>query len=287
MNQPRWIGIPISRPAAARLGAVGLMLLLSAPIAMAEAEPTPEPVKDWAFTVAPFIWLPAMTGDAAVDGRKVDIDTSVGDLFTESDFVFAVQVELAAWYKERFGLLFNGQWTTLQQDNNQLQPSDGPPFLPPGGGPGIFPIEFDLDNNLGLFEFVGAYRVGTWNLGSGPSSPAFTLEPLVGVRVPSLKSTLKPKGNLSNVEEQKTWADPILGTRMSLAFGGDRRGHLAEPADSGEDPAGYRIGAHVLQVHRLRHPGFPGDRRSHLRSDQRAVRNPREAALRGVEGRSP
>lgn len=152
----------------ARFAVVACLALWAAPAALA----VPPPVeRDWTFTVAPYIWLPAMTGSTTVDGRKAEIDTSVSDLFTESDFVFAVQAELAAWYKQRFGFIFNGQWSVIKQDDNSLQPGDGPPFTPPGGGPGFFPVEFDLKSNMGFFEFLGAYRVGSWELGSGPSSP--------------------------------------------------------------------------------------------------------------------
>jgi hypothetical protein len=184
---------------------------LLGPGVAAEAEPPPE--GDWDFVVAPYIWLPAMTGSSSVNGRSIQIDTSVSDLFTKSDFVFSVSAELEAWYKQRFGFMLNALWSVIQQNDNVLGPADGPPFNLPGGGPGVFPAEFDLKSNIGLFEFAAAYRVGTWELGSGSSSPAFTLEPLVGVRVTTLWGTLDPKGNFSKVDQQKTWVDPILGAR--------------------------------------------------------------------------
>ena len=33
-----------------------------------------------------------MTGSATVKGVKTDIDTSISDIFTESDFAFALQL---------------------------------------------------------------------------------------------------------------------------------------------------------------------------------------------------
>jgi hypothetical protein len=173
-----------------------------------------------------------MTGTTTVEGHSVDVDTSIADIFTESDFVFGLQVEMEAWYKKRFGMIFNGQWTVLQQDDNTVGPSGCPPF-----GPCIFPVTFDLSMNMGLFEFLGAYRVGTWELGSGPSSPAFTLEPFVGVRVTTLKVSLDPKGG-SDLDQSKTWADPILGARMDLALGNEGRWRIRFRGDFGGFGAG-------------------------------------------------
>jgi hypothetical protein len=202
------------------------------------AEPPPPEEGNWDFAITPYIWLPAMTGEVAVNGRSVEIDTSISDLFTESDFVFAVQVELAAWYKQRFGMIFNGQWTVLKQEENSLQPGDGPPFTPPGGGLGFFPVEFDLKSNMGFFEFLGAYRVGTWDLGSGASGPTLTFEPVVGLRVNHMRMKLSPNGNLDDVRQSKTWVDPILGGRLQLAFGSERHWRFKALGDVGGFGAG-------------------------------------------------
>jgi hypothetical protein len=219
---PRWIGT-----ISVRLLIVAVIAFVVAPVALAEPPPEPVSERNWTFAVAPYIWLPAMTGSAEVDGRKVDIDTTVGDLFTESDFIFAIQADFEAWYKHRFGLIFNGQWATLEQDDNKLGPEDGPPFGFPGGpgGPGIFPIEFDLKSNIGIFEFLGAFQLGSWEWGQGPFSTTFTFEPLAGIRVTYMKVTLDPKGDFSKIKESKTWVDPILGARMTFAFGAERRGY--------------------------------------------------------------
>jgi hypothetical protein len=212
---------------AARAVLVASLLLLAVP---ASAEPPPE--RDWTFDVIPYVWLPAMTGDVTVRGRKADVDVSIGDLFTETDFIFALQAQLEAWYRQRFGFVFNGQWTWLDQDDNSFGPAQGPPF-----GPGVFPIQFDLRTNLGLFEILGAYRVGTWELGSGPSPPALTLEPIVGARITTLKVTFDPKGG-SDLDQSRTWVDPILGARMTLALGEERRWHLRIRGDFGGFGAG-------------------------------------------------
>lgn len=216
---------PGVRPTAAVLAAWAL--LLAAPAA---GEPPPE--RDWEFAATPYIWLPAMTGSVTVRGREAEVDTDVADLFTETDLILAVQLELEAWYRQRFGLLLNGQWTRLDQDDNLLGPTQGPPF-----GPGIFPIQFDLTTNLGLLEVLGAWRAGTWELGSGAGSPALTVEPFAGARLTSLKITFDPNGG-SDLDRRRTWADPILGARATLALGHERRWKLHFRGDFGGFGAG-------------------------------------------------
>lgn len=175
------------------------------------------PDRNWTFGVTPYIWLPAMTGKTGVNGRTVDVDTSIGDLFTETDSVFAISAEMEAWYKKRWGVAFNGQWTVLKQDDNLFGPSGGPPF-----GPGIFPIEFDLKMNMGLFELLALYDPGEWQLGSGASSPSLFVQPLVGARVTVMRVKLDAKGG-SGLDQTASWADPILGARLGIRFGPERR----------------------------------------------------------------
>lgn len=180
----------------------------------ATAEPTPE--KDWTFSVTPYVWLPAMTGKTTVRGNTADVDTSISDLFAETDFVFALMAEMEAQYKGRWGLAFNGQWTILQQDDNSIGPTQGP-------GLGPFPIRFDLTMNLGLFEFLGFYDPGDWELGSDPSSPSLFAQPLVGARVTVMRVDFDGKRTTRSVDQNEAWADPILGARFGIHFGPERR----------------------------------------------------------------
>ena len=154
----------------------------------AAAEPPPE--SDWSFEVAPYIWLPAMTGESTIRGNTADVDTSISDLFTETDFVFALQAQMEVWYKRRGGMAFNGKWTILQQDDNSVGPSGCSPLPLPC----IFPVEFDLTMNMGFFEFLGFYSPGEWALGSSSSSPSVFVEPLVGARVTVMRVEFDVRG---------------------------------------------------------------------------------------------
>jgi hypothetical protein len=163
-----------------------------------------------------------MTGDVTIKGNASDIDTTISDLFTESDFVFALAAEMEAWYRHKWGLAFNGQWTILQQDDN-LEGT---------------PLQFDLKNNLGLFEFLGFYSYGQRPLGSSATGTTWSIQPLVGVRVTTIRGGFDFK-NASSRDQAKTWADPILGSRSIIRLGKDRRSHVILRGDIG----GFGLGS--------------------------------------------
>jgi hypothetical protein len=133
-----------------------VVLLAVAGSSAAEAPPADR----WEFRATPYLWLPAMTGNATIEGTTADIDTTIADIFTEDDFAFALQGEGEAWYEGRWGLLFSGQWSILKQNNNAAGT----------------PLSNDLNMNLGIFEFAAAYSFGeptSWARGrpwsSGPA----------------------------------------------------------------------------------------------------------------------
>lgn len=206
-----------------------LLAGLLGPALAARAEPPPEP--NWTFQVVPYVWLPAVTGSATVNGRTVDLDTSISDIFTESDFVFGALVQMEGWHKRRFGFAVNGMWSVIKKDDNLLGPEDGPPF-----GPGVFPIRFDLKANAGLFEVLGLYDPGSWSPGSDASGPRFFVQPLVGVRVTVARVEFDASGgDLSTTE---AWADPILGARLGVRFGPEHRWSARFRGDFGGFGAG-------------------------------------------------
>jgi hypothetical protein len=210
--------------------AAALLLLATAPAA--SGEPPPEQ-KKWEFMVVPYIWLPAMTGDITIGRVTLPVETSISDLFTESDFLFGVQMEAEAWYEGRWGLLFNGQWTVLEQNDNVITlPGRAPPFFPIPGS-----IEFDLKMNMGLFEFDAAYDFGQRPFGRGSGSPTWQVQPFVGARVTVLNTEIDLDGGGSN-DIGKTWADPILGARGRIRFGNENRWSWSMRGDFGGFGAG-------------------------------------------------
>lgn len=187
----------------ALVAAVGLLTLL--PAARPSLAEPPDPERDWSFEVTPYLWLPAMTGDARLGGVSVDVETDIADLF-DNDLVLSFSAQLEAWYRKRFGLLVNGLWSILRQNDN-LE--------------GTL-LEFDLAVNTGYFELFGAYDFGARAFTSEPGSATWSVQPLVGARVSVMRLELDFE-NGGSPESTKVWADPLLGLRAVLRFGPDNR----------------------------------------------------------------
>ncbi len=209
-------------PTDASSGANGLARSVLTATADGQSRP-----RSWEFMVAPYIWLPAMTGKAGVNGTTFPIDTTVGDLFTQTDFVFALSAQVEAWRKRRWGLIFNGMWVVLKQDDNT---ADSPGPLPP--------FSFDLKTNSGIFEFLAAYNIGDIVNANTPTGGNWGLQPFIGARVTVLKQDINPV-MAPSFDGTKTWADPILGARNIVKWGENNRWSWTLRGDFG----GFGVGS--------------------------------------------
>jgi hypothetical protein len=213
------------RDRVAVLWLAGLLVLCRAP-AFADGPPRPEPVwvpepvpesvradeapdaeEKWDFVVAPYIWLPAMTGDATVKGFDLSIDTDIEDIFAKTDFAFSISGVFETWYRRRWGMQLNAYWAILQQNRNL----------------GGTPAEFDVTANMGLFELVGLYDIGERRFGSGSSGPTWSIQPLAGARVTVLRNKLDVQPFPLSRQDTTAWVDPFLGARTILRFGSENR----------------------------------------------------------------
>ena len=176
----------------------------------------------WEFRAAPYIWIPAMTGDVTVNGTETDIDTSVSDVFTTSDFAFALQGQFEAWHRSGWGAFVNGQWAVLK-DNDNLNGT---------------PLEFDLKMNSGIFEAGGFYSFGERPFGAESDSATWTLEPLFGARLTVIKVTFD-FDNFSDDDDTETFVDPFLGARARFRFGPENRWNWTLRGDIG----GFGVGS--------------------------------------------
>ena len=129
---------------------------------------------EWDVFVAPYLMGAAMNGTTAVRGLEVDIDMSASDIFSKLQFG-AMGLGIAR--KGNWGLGGDFIWmalgTTVQNTN--------------------------IDFNQGAFAFYGLRRLG----------PAADV--LFGARINTLQGTLKFKGPGIEVDDDKTWVDPIVG----------------------------------------------------------------------------
>jgi hypothetical protein len=190
-----------------------IALATSPNAASAEAPPQDTKERNWEFDVAPYFFLPAATGSARIRGVTVPVDTSVPDIFTENDYAFTLAVRAEAWYKRRWGMAFDGQWSTLKQRDNLLVT------------PGPLPIMnlFDMTMHSGIFEVSGLYDIGGGLMG-GDSGPQWEAQVLFGTRITTTKVSLNflsapPTDRSLN----QTWGYPIGGARGAVHFGPGNR----------------------------------------------------------------
>ncbi len=195
--------------------AILTIALATAPNA-ASAELPPEGTEEgnWKFDVAPYFFLPAATGSAAVRGVTVPVDTSVGDIFTENDLALTLAVRAEAWYKRRWGMAFDGQWSMLKQRDNLLTT------------PGPLPIStlFDMTVHSGIFEVSGLYDIGGGLMGGGAGGPQWEAQVLFGTRITATYVSLRFDSAVPTDRSLKqSWAYPIAGARGAVHFGPGNR----------------------------------------------------------------
>lgn len=177
---------------------------------------------DWSFRVAPYIWIPAMTGDVTVKGIDSEIDTTISDIFTGSDFAFALQGQTEVWYQDRWGGFVNGQWAVLKQDDNLSKT----------------PLAFDLKMNSGIFEIGGVYNMGAYALSGDLEGATWQIEPLAGARISTIKVDFDFDTG-GTVDQSQTFVDPFFGARGTIRFGSDRRWSWTLRGDIG----GFGVGS--------------------------------------------
>ena len=205
-----------------------LVLALVCPSAYGQdPEPAKEPSasgsagsKDWEFFVTPYIWLASLKGDVTVKGVTQDVDVGFFDILNSSDFAFALEAHGEAWYKRKWGILVDGMWVIIKQNDNSIPP-----------------MQFDLKQNTGIFEVAGLYNFIERPFTDEPDSATWSLHGLVGTRVTVLKVDfdfdLGP-----TVGQTQAWADPILGGRAVFKFGSERRWNFTFRGDFGGFGAG-------------------------------------------------
>jgi len=150
----------------------------------------------WTVTLAPYLWLVAMDGNATVAGVKSDVDVPFKDTLKDLSFgaMMAVDIE-----KGRFGIGVNGLFARVSPDSD-------------AGG-----IKIDATSDSGQLAIAPFYRLVEWQYGvSSPGRPLrLVVAPEAGFRVTYLRTELEIRGG-PTVDQSETWVDPLIGSRIWL-----------------------------------------------------------------------
>ncbi len=230
------------------LSRIMVLVALSAALASAQGL-AQEPVNDdrpagaWEFLVAPYAWFTALSGSAALKGRKVPLDAPFGDIVSDLNIGVMTQFEVR---KGKVGAFVDPVFASLSSSET------AGPFQIGGATIG----ERQVDSTLNLFTAdVGLYyRVLDLPLdgGSTKSNANLVVEPYVGARIWSLWGNLSvPLKNRDFYSSAgKTWADAIVGARTqwnitdrwNLSLIGDIGTGSSDFTGQGMLLAGYRFG---------------------------------------------
>jgi hypothetical protein len=151
--------------------------------------------EQWEFTVAPYVWMTGIDGDATVRGREADVDVDFSDIWDNLDFAAMAQMEAR---KGRFGFFLQPNYLKVSEDKD----------LRLG--------ETETEVESWIVEGGVFWRLSQW--GSRRSS---ALDLLAGGRYWDLSTTLEFTGILGRkVEREKTndFIDPFVGLRCRISL---------------------------------------------------------------------
>lgn len=158
------------------------------------------PSDDWDVLVAPYFMGASMSGTTAVRGREVDVDVSASDIFSNLQFG---AMGLVVARKGNWGFGADAIWMAL----------------------GTTVRETNVDFNQGAFAFYGLRRLGS------------AADLMLGMRVNTLQGNLEFKTLGLEVDQDKTWVDPLVG--LILRTPGERRVQLRVYSEIG----GFGVGS--------------------------------------------
>jgi hypothetical protein len=190
----------------------------------------------WEVRLTPYLWATSIEGEQGL-GRlpDADIDIAFRDLFESIDFAAMGRVEAQAGPWTLFGDVF---FATLGADAAfdvtfgpfTLGPVTVGPFeVGPRGrrtigpftferiiGPFSETIEFDLKQDVDIYEFGAMYRVGEGSLGG--QDRHWSVEVLGGARYTDVELRISSRGPFAvrSASVEEDWIDPIVGGQVAM-----------------------------------------------------------------------
>ncbi len=185
----------------------------------------------WRFLIAPYGWLPWMSGDITVKGQSAKVDIAPQDLIKTLDAAFQIHVEAA---KGNWAFMVDPTYVKLKESVNS-------------SGPMGNTIGADTIFEMTLVDFGVYYRFLNTLINGNPNS-SISLETLLGGRYMKLENTIKLNLNqqrVASVSGDKSWIDPIIGGRLQY--------HINKfwSAIMDGDIGGFGVGSHFTWSARL------------------------------------
>ena len=159
----------------------------------AEGEETAAaPPEQWEFTLTPYLWMSAISGDVEVGPFTPSVDVSFSDVLDVLEFGLAARFEA---HKGRWGFFLDGMYMDLETDAR------------------LGPIKIDDEFQMAMVEFGASYRLWESSRKTGNKS-TLSLEILGGGRWWYVKNELDMSPG-PDVHKSGDWIDPIIGSRFT------------------------------------------------------------------------
>ena len=191
----------------------------------------------WKFELTPFAFIPVnVDGDSRVEGVTSDINMDLGDIL--EILTFAASSRFEAWYKNKFGIIFEGIYITLGVDGKDIV--SGPRELLD------IEVDVDVEYDQAVFDLAFAYRTEIHDGDdndkvSQAGLPDGFFDIIAGVRLQYLEQRADLKTERSgplrtvslerNLGQDETWVEPLLSARfgyqISPKFGIGTRGSIS------------------------------------------------------------
>lgn len=177
--------------------------------------------RPWQFEFTPFVFLPLnVQGSSTVNGITADLDLDLGDLLDVLSF--AASGRLEAWNRNRFGIIFEGDYLELNARDERLL--EGPRGLL------SLNIEADVTYEQAYFDLAFGYRTeiddgNDEDRATQAGLPDGIFDIIAGLRVQHLSQTIDLDFELTDpsrrvafsrdLGDSDTWVEPLLGARLS------------------------------------------------------------------------
>jgi hypothetical protein len=171
-------------------------LAATAPAVAQQIETTTAAGDRWTVSVAPYLWLASMDGNATVGGVKSDVDVPFSDLLKDLSGGLMVAADVQ---KGRFGIGINGLFARVSPDSD------------------VGPIEIDVTNDSAQLAALPYYRLGEWQyrVSSSGQPMRLVVAPEAGFRVTYMRTELEIRRG-PTFDSSETWVDPLIGSRIGL-----------------------------------------------------------------------
>ncbi|HMN95723.1 MAG TPA: hypothetical protein PKC43_05670 [Phycisphaerales bacterium] len=167
---------------------------------LAPVDPATEPGK-WRFTLAPYLWVGASSGDVGVANRTAKVNVSQREALEAlfDNFNGGLSLHFEAGY-ERWSLFFDGMYYKLKSETT-------------GAAGGALTTRFEQ----GIFELGAAYRALDGALDKSGTT-TFAIEPLAGVRIYSFDAEIDVAAINATAGRDTVWADAFAGVRGNVSL---------------------------------------------------------------------